>query len=176
VAQDNSWQAKAAQGFALANFTVDWDHHMATCPQGKRSRTWVPAFDATHNAVIHVEFSIRDCKRCPVRALCTHSTAKPRGLTLRPRPIHQALQDARQAQTTPAFKAVYAKRAGIEGTLSEGTRRHDLRRSRYLGLAKTHLQHIFTALAINWIRVGQCLAGHKQATTRVSAFAALAPS
>jgi transposase len=176
VRQDSTWQAQAAQGFALADFTVDWDLQAATCPQGKRSRTWVPAFDANRNAVIHVEFSIKDCKRCPVRALCTQSTAKPRGLTLRPQPLHAALQAARQFQTTPEFKTLYAKRAGIEDTLSEATRSHALRRSRYVGLARTHLQHLFTALAINWIRVGQWLAGRQQATTRVAAFAALAPS
>jgi transposase len=176
VRRDSAWQAHADQGFALANFTVDWDLQQATCPQGKLSRTWVSAVDATDNAVIHVEFSSKDCKCCPVRALCTHSLSKPRGITLRPQSIHEALQAARQTQNTPEFKAVYAKRAGIEGTLSEGTRSHDLRRSRYLGLAKTHLQHLLTALAINWVRVGQWLAGRKQATTRVSAFAALAPS
>jgi transposase len=176
VGQDRSWQAQAAQGFDLPNFRIDWDQQQATCPQGNLSRAWRPLEDTWHNAVIHVEFAIKDCKTCPVHDLCTHSQASPRTLTLRPQPIHQALQAARQSQTTPAFKAVYAKRAGIEGTLSEAVRTHHLRRSRYIGLAKTHLQHLFTALAINWIRVGQWLAGAKQATTRVSAFAALAPS
>jgi transposase len=176
VGQDRSWQAKAAQGFDLTHFRIDWDRQQATCPQGKLSRAWKPTEDAFHNATLHVEFAIKDCKACPVHDLCTQSKTAPRSITLRPQPIHQALQAARQAQTTPEFKAVYAKRAGIEGTLSEGTRSHDLRRARYIGLAKTHLQHLFTALAINWIRVAQWLAGRKQATTRVSAFAALAPS
>jgi transposase len=51
---------------------------------------------------------------------------------------------------------MYAKRAGIEGTISQGVRRSGLRRSRYL--AKTHLGHIFTAAAINLLRVGEWLA------------------
>jgi transposase len=176
VAADNSWQAKAAQGFDLSHFQIDWAHQQATCPQGHLSRAWKPALAAYQNAVIHVEFAIKDCKACPVHDLCTQSKVSPRTLTLRPQPVHEALQAARQAQTTPEFKTVYAKRAGIEGTLSEGTRAHDLRRSRYVGLARTHLQHILTALAINWIRVAEWLAEHQQATTRVSRFAALAPS
>jgi transposase len=176
VAQDSSWQAKAGQGFDLSHFQIDWERQQATCPQGRLSRAWRPIEDPYHNAVIHVEFAIKDCKACPVHDLCTQSKVSPRTLTLRPQPVHEALQAARQAQTTPEFKTLYAKRAGIEGTLSEGTCAHGLRRSRYVGLAKTHLQHLFTALAINWIRVGQWLAGAKQATTRVSAFAALAPS
>jgi transposase len=176
VAQDTSWQAKAGQGFDLTHFQIDWEHQQATCPQGRLSRAWRLLQDPYHNAVIHVDFAIKDCKACPAHDLCTQSKVSPRTLTLRPQPVHEALQAARQAQTTPEFKTLYAKRAGIEGTLSQGTGAHGLRRSRYIGLQKTHLQHIFTALAINWIRVGQWLAGRKQATTRVSAFAALAPS
>ena len=66
---------------------------------------------------------------------------------------------------------MYAKRAGIEGTISQGVRRSGLRRSRYL--AKTHLGHIFTAAAINLLRVGEWLAGATRATTRQSRFAAV---
>ena len=120
VRRDHTWQAQAAQGFASADFTVDWDLHQATCPQGKHSRIWLPGFDATHNAVIHIFFAAKECIDCPVRALCTRSPSKPRGLTLRPQPLHEALQAARQAQTTPEFKARYAQRAGIEGTPVRG--------------------------------------------------------
>jgi transposase len=38
------------------------------------------------------------------------------------------------------IKQIMQGRAGIEGTLSEGIRAHGLRRARYIGLAKTHLQ------------------------------------
>jgi transposase len=54
---------------------------------------------------------------------------------------------------TTAFKAQYADRAGIESTLSQGVRAFGLRRSRYIGLAKTHLQHILIAVGINLKRV-----------------------
>jgi transposase len=48
---------------------------------------------------------------------------------------------------------LYARRAGIEGTISQGVRTFDLRRSRYIGLAKTHLQHILISLAMNLVRI-----------------------
>jgi IS5 family transposase len=48
----------------------------------------------------------------------------------------------------------YRQRAGIEGTISAGVRVLHLRRSRYIGLAKTHLQHVLTAAAMNLIRLG----------------------
>jgi Transposase DDE domain len=63
------------------------------------------------------------------------------------------LQAARQRQETAAFKTQYALRAGVESSLSQGIRRFDLRRSRYLGLARTHLQQLLTATAMNVVRV-----------------------
>jgi transposase len=62
---------------------------------------------------------------------------------------HVALQAARERQATDEFRQRYAVRAGVEGTISQGTRSFDLRRARYIGLAKTHLQHILVAAAIN---------------------------
>lgn len=55
------------------------------------------------------------------------------------------LQAARARQETADFKQQYKKRAGVEGTISQGTRAFNLRRSRYWGLAKTHLQHLAIA-------------------------------
>ncbi len=79
----------------------------------------------------------------------------------------------RAEQTTPDFHAAYAARAGIEGTHAQGIRRCDLRQARYLGLVKTHLQQILTAVALNLIRIAEWLAERPLAKTRVSAFAAL---
>jgi transposase len=46
-----------------------------------------------------------------------------------------------------------------------------LRRSRYLGQAKTALQHLAIAAAINLVRLGAWWEGIEPGTTRVSAFA-----
>ena len=43
-----------------------------------------------------------------------------------------------------------------------------MRRSRYFGLPKTHLQHLMTAAAINVVRILRWLAGEPKATTQVS--------
>ena len=74
----------------------------------------------------------------------------------------------------PAFKEAYARRAGVEGTLSQAVHRAGLRQARYVGLAKTHLQHLATAAALNMVRLGAWWAGTPLVTTRRSAFAALA--
>lgn len=61
----------------------------------------------------------------------------------------------RSRQTTPAFKAEQARRSGIEGTLSFGIRACQMRRSRYMDLAKTHLQHCMIAAVMNLMRVAR---------------------
>jgi hypothetical protein len=66
--------------------------------------------------------------------------------------------------------------AGIEGTLSQGTRAFELRRSRYLGEAKTHLQHPATAAAINLVRLFAWFEECPRESRRISPFAALAPA
>lgn len=79
-------------------------------------------------------------------------------------------QAARKLQTTKEFSKQYALRQGIEATISQGVRAFGLRRSRYIGLDKTHLQHVGIAAAINLVRVVAWLDGDELAPTRVSAF------
>jgi len=80
------------------------------------------------------------------------------------------------AQRLSPLLVQYAGRAGIEAALGQGLRRCDLRQSRYIGQAKTHLQHVITAAALNLLRLGEWLAGIPLAQTRVSCFAALKPT
>jgi transposase len=94
-------------------------------------------------------------------------------LTVRPQIQHEAIQAARQRQETAEFTAQYARRAGIEGTHEQAIRRCGLRQARYLGLARTHLQHLLTAAALNVLRLGEWWLGTPPAKTRRSLFAAL---
>src|SRR5512135_644396 len=70
----------------------------------------------------------------------------------------------------------YAARAGIESTHEQAIRRCGFRSCRYIGLARTHLQHLLTATAINVIRLHDWWAGTPPAQTRCSRFAALQPA
>ena len=96
-------------------------------------------------------------------------------LRLPPRAEAEAVAAARTWYASADGKAQYAHRAGIEGTLSQGVRAFGLRRTRYWGLAKTHLQHVATAAAINVERIVAWLDERPLAPTRTSRFAALAP-
>ena len=48
-----------------------------------------------------------------------------------------------------------------------------LRRVRYVGLAKTRLEHIFVGATINLVRIGNWLIGVPLAKTRTSSFVKL---
>jgi transposase len=50
----------------------------------------------------------------------------------------------------------------------------EIRRARYLGQARTHLQHILTAVAINLIRLVDWFRDPQPTSARVSSFAKLA--
>ena len=79
-------------------------------------------------------------------------------------------------QAAAGFWKLYTARAGVEGTRSQGIRRCDLRHARYLGEAKTRLQHLLIATALNVIRVVAWCLETPLAPTRQSRFARLAPS
>ena len=176
VRPDVSWQAKADDGYDLSQFQIDWKKQQVICPAGKQNQCWTPSKDAWNNPTIRIQFSRTDCRLCPTRALCTKSKADPRSLTLRPQAEHEAIQAVRQAQLTKDWKSRYNVRAGIEGTLSQGIRVFGMRRTRYIGLAKTHLQHLLTAAAMNVVRLANWLDGIPHAKTRTSRFAALNPA
>ncbi|MFG3228460.1 transposase [Kitasatospora sp. NPDC048194] len=102
-----------------------------------------------------VAFARADCRPCPIRAQCT--TAAPhlgRVLEIHPEPIHTTRMRMQAEQDTPQWRETYRARAGIEGTVSQAVRGPGLRRSRYRGLAKTHLQNVLTGMAINISRLG----------------------
>jgi transposase len=175
VAIDQHWQSKTADGFSRSDFKVNWNTKKVRCPQGKYSRVWKRGFDSYGKPVIHVEFRHRHCSACPVRSQCTKSKVNPRSLTFKLREDYEALEKARERQQSEEFKELYATRAGVEGTISQGVRRFEIRQCRYIGLAKTRLQHLISAAAMNVVRAVSWLEGVPFAQTRQSRFAKLAP-
>ena len=174
--RDGSWQAKTEGGIDSTRFRIDWERREATCPEGKKSRYWKPALNRHGRDVVAVLFDKAVCGACESRPLCTRSKFAGRELTLRPQPQHEVLLESRKRQTTEEFWEDYSARAGVEGTVSQGVRGFGLRRSRYVGAAKTHLQHVVTAVAVNVVRLLAWFAGIPKAQTRLSTFARLAPA
>jgi transposase len=116
-----------------------------------------------------VRFARKDCTPCLHRAQCTRAMKEPRLLGLQEREQYETLQAARQRQTTEAFYRQYAlgqaSRAPMRKVcagVASGTR------AILIGLAKTHLQHLATAAALNFVRLGEWLAGTSRAKTPCS--------
>jgi transposase len=169
-----SWQAKVEGGYTIDRFEVDWERERVRCPQGKLSSAWSPQVDHAGVPYVSVMFRKADCGACPARPLCTRAAYQARHLKLQPRAEHEALKASRERLKTKEGRRRYARRAGIEGTLSQAVRAFGLRRSRYRGLVKTHLQHVATAAAINLERLAARFRAVPRAATRTSRFAGLA--
>ena len=171
--RNSSWQAKTEGAFDLECFSVDWDGKRVSCPRGKLSTSWGSGFDRYSRPIITVAFNRKDCRGCEVRDRCTRSKAQPRLLKLPVREVYEAQQEMRERALKPQAKALMDARAGVEAAFSQGARAFGLRRSRYRGMAKTQLQHVATAAAINLVRVSGWLDGGRPRPVRPSAFAAL---
>jgi transposase len=163
-----SWQTRTKDAFDTSAFTIDWDNQQVLCPHGCLNREWYR--EPGQQSLIQVVFSAADCAPCPLRARCTNATSRGRTLRLHPQDEHEALQRNRVRQQTEAFRQCYALRAGIEGSISEAVRQYELRQCRYVGMAKTHLQHVLTAMAMNFVRVGRWLTNTPRRRTRTGAF------
>lgn len=161
---DSSWQMRAGQGYGLAAFVLDWEREEATCPQGKTSSTWRSVTTQSGRPAIQIHFRVADCGDCPVRELCTR--ADRRSLTIPERAVHEARVQAQAAESTPAFRQVYRRRAGMEGTLSVAVRKAGLRRARTRGLATVRLEHLVIAASLNLGRLADWFHGTRPATTR----------
>lgn len=175
---DNSWQARTEGAYDISCFSIDWEKCQVTCPEGKTNEYWKEG-ERGNRPKILVQFHPEDCQSCPSRRKCTRSKGVggrtgSRELTFSPQKEYEKLQGRRQFQKTKAFKERYVMRAGIEGTISQAAYTLGVRRCRYRGIQKAHLQHILTACAINLTRAVDWLSGKKRSQTRKSAFMALA--
>jgi transposase len=154
------WQAKPHAGFAPSDFLLDWDQEQATCPQGQHSLTWKPSQDG-NRPIIKIQFATATCRQCPVRQHCTHS-CRGRSLTILPKAAQEAREERLAEQFTSPFQQRYARRAGVEATISQAVRTMGLRRCRSRGLAKAHLHHVTIASAINLVRLDLSLQQREQ--------------
>lgn len=161
----NYWQVGQAEP---SHFKIDWDGQKVTCPQGKESKTWT---ESRTQDYISVMFAAKDCSACPMKLECTKSAS--RHLEFKKRPVFEFMQKTREFQKSKEFKKSYARRAGVEGTISayKGKAGH---RSRFMGLIKTHFQNVFIAGVINVTRILDHMAQQPLSKTRVRKFAKLA--
>jgi transposase len=172
VLGDHSPQARAKTGFDRSAFTVDWDNQHITCPQGQTSSSWSPCIQRGQEAIV-IKFGGEVCHACPARSACTSAKKGGRQLTLRPRALQEVLDQARREQHSTDWQARYAIRAGVEGTIHQAVAVTGIRQARYRGIKKVHLEHVYSAVALNLIRLDAWWNGHVLDRTRTSHLARL---
>jgi hypothetical protein len=158
VRPDNSWQRASTTAFKREDFTIDFDRRTVTCPAGRISGNWNETSARAPYTV--VRFNPAHCNPCPVRTSCTSGT-NPRNVYFLPRHLHELQRQNRADQQDPDWQRRYAARSGIEGTVDEIVNGHRMRRCRYHGTAKAHIQHVFTAIAINIERLASSVLRRK---------------
>ena len=173
---NQSWQTRAGQGYGAEAFEIDWEGKQARCPQGRMSQGWGEGVDKRGEPYVRIRFATSECARCQQRWQCTTAQRSGRALMLPPQRIYETIEQRRQDQRTRAFAERYAARAGIEGTISQAVRVTGLRRARYRGLKKMHLQNLASAAALNFVRLAAWIGGVPHAKTQVSRLAKLSPA
>jgi transposase len=148
---DTSRQARENSGYDRSAFTTCYDARTVTCPQGQASHRWTQTAIRGRPAII-VQFAAATCRPCPARARCTTARGG-RSLTLPPRDQYELQAAARAAQDSKDWQEDYKRRAGIEATISQAVTVTGSRRTRYRGLARTHLEHVCSAVALNLWRL-----------------------
>ena len=160
VPKGQSPQARMPDGITQDQFRVDWEAHVALCPADQVSNKGI----RHSSGGTQFRFRKAACQTCPLRCRCC-SGAGGRAITISP--YHDLLQTARARQETETFKAVYRQhRGGVEGCLSALVRGHGMRKKRYIGQAKGHLQAMFTGVAFDLRQAARWSAGGRPQVRR----------
>lgn len=150
-------QHRRDEGFARDDFSIDYDKQQVTCPQGQVSAGWhgpCPTSSPTAAPLIVARFTKSQCRPCPARTQCTSTADSARTVGFPPQELHDLQLRVRAEQQTPEWKTRCAVRSGVESTVNEFAHGHDMRRCRYRGQGKAHIQHVLTAIAVNIERLG----------------------
>jgi hypothetical protein len=171
--ENTSWQKQDSAAFSSEDFILDWKTQKARCPAGKYSKSWGEFETDKMGKFVRIQFKVDDCQNCTLRARCTTAKNHGRQLTLKRQEEYEALQEIRSEMAGENGQKNRDKRAGVEGTISQAVNGFGMRTTRYRSLAKTKLQHLATAAAINIDRFIAHKMGWPKAQTRTSHFALL---
>ena len=107
-----------------------------------------PTSSPTAAPLIVARYTRSQCQPCPDRPRCT-SSSDARNVGFPPQELRDLQVRVRAGQQAPEWRACYAVRSGVEGTINEFAHGHGMRRCCYRGQLKAHLQHVLTAIAVN---------------------------
>jgi hypothetical protein len=131
-------------------FSIDDQAQTVTCPKGQTVHASNIQTDPQGRTACSFAFERTICETCHLFTRCVRS--KTTGRTVTTSFYEDYLRAARQRQQTNEFKQLYRLRPRIEGKQAELVS-HGLRKTRYLGKPKRHLQRLWLAAAVNLQRM-----------------------
>lgn len=134
--------------YCIEEFDINVEERKAVCPAGHTSSHCSKLTEKETGKISYrIEYSRKDCEKCPLKKMCLGEKQKHRTITVQEH--HTLMQSRRREQQSDSFKKRMEKRNGIEATISELVRAHGVRRSRYRSKAKTCLQNHMIGAACN---------------------------
>jgi len=140
--------------FLNERFSYDPASQTMTCPAGKVARNprRGPRRDASRLVFI---FDAADCRVCLLQSRCT--TSRKGGRRVMVSDYREEHERARALAKTEEYALLLRARSRIEPKHAEAKRFHGMRRARYRGLVKMHLQAYLTATILNVKRMTRLL-------------------
>jgi hypothetical protein len=135
--------------FHLAEFTLDAQGKILTCPQGTE-----PDKVKKSTSGYSAAFPVAACLECPVFDRCPVSKGK-KACYYRYTDKDIRLARRRQEEDSPTFREKYRYRAGVEATMSEFDRRTGVKHLRVRGMKAVRFAAIMKAIGLNIFRASR---------------------
>ena len=152
-AQDRGVVAPAMPGnhekFHLAEFTLDGQGKILTCPQGTAPDEVKKSTSGYSAAFPHAA-----CLACPVFDQCPVTKGK-KACYYRYTDKDIRLARRRKEENSPTFREKYRYRAGVEATMSEFDRRTGVKHIRVRGMKAVRFAAIMKAIGLNILRASR---------------------
>lgn len=136
---------KKPDRFSKYDFEIDFESQTCYCPAGETTNKTYKS----KGKVAAFVFPAQKCNRCALRDQCTKHG---KGRIVNINPEEETRRQILKEISTDEFRQLYRRRPLIERKIAHLVR-HGIRKARYIGLAKTGLQVVFTAAAVNLKRI-----------------------
>jgi len=138
---------KSGDGFTRADFSIDFECNVATCPAGVASSSSTTRFHSTYGGQVPVvKWTQQECDVCPLREKCLPKNHRSKRLVLHPH--EEELRLARRQWSDESFRASYRRRSECERLINQVVR-HGARHARAWGLQAANTQGLLVVMRCN---------------------------
>lgn len=148
--------------FSPAEFTLDEEGKVLTCPAGQQTEQRYPN---SHGTGWRFYFRRSQCRECPLLPHCMARLPAKRGRTVVKNDYQAEYDRLRARAETERYREVRREHPKVERKLAEIVQRHGGRRARYRGRWRVKIQYLMLAIVVNIKRMVKLLWGKPTAAT-----------